>query len=108
MLMPEIHILKSEFVQSNANVEKFIKKRFKIDAKIKEEPKNPFLENTEDVNEDDLNEALNVINHIDSDILDQKKYNLVLAETEAGKICFFNRITEFNIFENEQRLKKMF
>ncbi len=100
LLEPEIYLVASEYIHRNANVEKFLKDRVKVDKKIKDKLENVLLANTviTDKNEGQLEKAVEVLENLSPGITGTE---IQRAETLAGKVCYLNNIIEFPILECE-------
>lgn len=100
LLEPEIFIVASKYISANANIEKFLKDRVKVDKKISDDLENVLLENTEitNQNEERLDKAVEVLENLSPGVTGKEaKY----AETPVGRICYLNNIIEFPILECE-------
>lgn len=99
-LLPKIHFVKTKDKEGN-NFEDFIRNNLKIDSKSKKREdilENPLLNKvlTEDENEK------SIIKNLENDINNDEKIN-----TEIGKYCLENNITEFIINKNEDTMQKI-
>ena len=108
LLEPEVYIIKSEFSDSRANIEKFLQERVRDNKIIIDEIDNPIIkQNLTQLNEGEkkiVKEAEEYQENIEegSSILN----NLRIVESKIAKECFKNNIHDFDIFENEEILNK--
>jgi hypothetical protein len=103
MLEPEIHIVGSQYMASNANIENFIRSRVKVDKKIDDIPENVLLEATpiNEHNQEELAKAMEILENLNPGMTGtDSEY----ARTDFGKICYANNISEFNILQYEQTI----
>lgn len=105
-LEPCIYMVVGKYYSVNANVENFISNTMYVEKKEYDEIKNVLLEKTiiTDKNKVHLKEAKEFVENYEEGIIDDP--NLRKAETEIGKICFANNITELSIFDNENYLEE--
>jgi len=105
MLEPFIYIVGSNYVNSNANIEKFLVDSIKIDKSIRDDLENVLLKNKEitDEEEFDLQKADEMLENIEKGITGK---DTDIAETDVGKISFMNNITEISIIEHEHEIAK--
>jgi len=103
LLEPEIYIVASGYIHRNANIEKFLRDRVKVDKKIKDEIENVLLENTEitDKNEGQFEKAVEVLENLSPGVTGRE---VQYAETPVGKVCYLNNIIEFPILEYESKI----
>jgi len=104
-LEPEIYLVVGRNFSVNANAKKFIQDSMYVEKKTNDELKNVLLEKTtiNQDNKDKLENAQEFIENYEGDIV--QDYSLRKVKTEAGKICFMNNITEFDIFCNEENIE---
>lgn len=106
-LEPEIYLIKSEYMQSNANLKKYLQQTIKVDKNYNEVAENVLLKNTE-INECNLETRLDSEEFIENQEPGiTSKQNVKYASTEVGKLCFKNSITEFNILEEEVLMQEI-
>lgn len=100
-LEPEIFIVAGKYFGFNANVDKFIQKVMSVEKKEHDVVENVLLVNTDEVdtNSEKLDRALSFIENYERGTV--PNYSLKLVETEVGRLCFLNNITEFDIFHHE-------
>lgn len=100
-LEPEIYLVVGKYYSKNANVKNFIKDSMYLEKKVDDDLQNVLLEKTPITsdNEKKFQNAQEFIENYEGDII--QNYALRKVKTEAGKICFLNNITEFDVFENE-------
>lgn len=104
-LEPEIYLVVGRNFSVNANAKKFIQDSMYVEKKTNDELKNVLLEKTtiNQDNKDKLENAQEFIENYEGDIV--QDYSLRKVKTEAGKICFMNNITKFDIFCNEENIE---
>ena len=104
-LEPEIYLVVGRYFSVNANAKKFIQDSMYVEKKTNDELKNVLLEKTtiNQDNKDKLENAQEFIENYEGDIV--QDYSLRKVKTEAGKICFMNNITEFDIFCYEKNIE---
>ena len=104
-LEPEIYLVVGRNFSVNANAKKFIQDSMYVEKKTNDELKNVLLEKTtiNQDNKDKLENAQEFIENYEGDIV--QDYSLRKVKTEAGKICFMNNITEFDIFCHEENIE---
>lgn len=100
MLEPEIYIIASGYMAVNANIENFVRGRVKVDKKIEDKLENVLLKATPitDENRGKLEKANEILENIEPGITGT---NTSYAQTNVGKLCYTNNITEFDIIECE-------
>lgn len=107
LLEPNIIIIKSSYMRVDANIPKFLKDTLQVDLKHKENVDNVLL------SEVILNEDTKVERERAENFLENQspgitgKQDVKYAETEIGKICFLNNITEIDILDNEFAMQKI-
>lgn len=104
-LEPEVYLIKSEYMHSNANILSYLKNTVKIDKKQKEIPENVLLNETKiDTNNIDQKEkAVEFLENQETGITNEN--NIRVSTTKVGKVCFNNSIFEVAIIENEQEMQ---
>lgn len=109
LLEPEIYVIKSNYADSRANIENFLKERVKDNKIIIDEIDNPLikknLENeltTEEENQ--IREAEEFQENIEEGTSELD--NLRVVTSDIAKACFKNNIHDFDIFENERQLEE--
>lgn len=106
MLEPEIYIVASRYMAANANIEKFIKDRVKVDKKIEDKLENVLLEATpitED-NQGEMDKANEILENLEPGITGN---DTGYAKTDFGKFCYANNISEFDILECEKEISDL-
>lgn len=100
MLEPEIYVVASSYMPPNANIESFIRRSVKIDKKITDKVENVLLEEASitEENRSKMDRAIEILENLEPGITGEESS---YAETEFGKLCYANNITEINIIENE-------
>lgn len=109
LLEPEVYIIKSEFSNSQANIENFLKERVKDNKIISDEIDNPLIKkNLEDEltreEENQIRKAEEFQENIEEGTSELE--NLRVVTSEIAKACFKNNIHDFDIFENERQLEE--
>lgn len=106
MLEPEIYIVASRYMAANANIETFIKNRVKVDKKIEDKLENVLLEATPitEENQEEMDKANEILENLEPGITGN---DIRYAETDLGKFCFANNISEFNILECEKEISDL-
>lgn len=104
-LEPHIYLIKGAYCSENANLKDFLINTSKIDKSIKDDPKNVLLQATpiDAENKKQLTNALEFIENYENDTIEQ--YSFRYVQTETGKSCFLNNITELPIFQIERTLQ---
>lgn len=104
MLEPQVYFVVGEYYSKNANIKSFISNCMKINKNIHDNVENILLKNTNITgkNINKFNLAKELLENFEEGII--KEYDLRKAKTQVGKACFFNNITEMDIFRNEQEL----
>lgn len=100
-LEPQIYLVGSSYFSANANIEKFIRDSMKVDKKIKDVPTNVLLKNV-DITQDNFSRkegADEFIENFEPGII--TGYNKGHVQTQIGKLCFMNNISEIDIILNE-------
>lgn len=106
-LEPHIYLIGSKYIAENANLEQFIKDVIKVDKKEKDSPANVLLKNVE-INSENIMQKENAdefIENFEPGVIDN--YDKTYTQTEIGKICFANNITEIEIILNEQLMQEI-
>ncbi|ALA41014.1 DEAD/DEAH box helicase [Paenibacillus peoriae] len=104
-LEPKIFLVGSSYFSTNANIENFIRDSMKVDKKIKDEPTNVLLKNVDITqnNSSRKEEADEFIENFEPGII--TGYNKGHVQTEIGKLCFMNNISEIDIILNEHAMQ---
>lgn len=104
-LEPCIYIIKSDYMQSKANIIKFLQETARVDRKYKDQTGNVLLENTEitDSNIEKFEEAIQFIENQEPGTIQDE--NILRVSTEVGEICYKNSIIEINILKHEQAIQ---
>lgn len=105
-LEPHIYIINGEFCSSNANVYTFLQRSARVDKKTKDEPQNVLLVSTpiNNANDSILQSSMEFIENYENNTVESYDYRYV--QTEIGKSCFLNGITEIPIFQVEHTLQR--
>lgn len=109
LLEPEVYVIKSDFADSRANIESFLKERVKDNKIIIDEIDNPLikknLENELTAEEENqIREAEEFQENIEEGTSELD--NLRVVTSDIAKACFKNNIHDFDIFENERQLEE--
>ena len=78
----------------------------KVDKKIRDDPQNVLLEKTtiDEMNKETLTSSIEFIENYENQTIEP--YTLRYVQTEVGKSCFLNGITEISVFQIEEALQK--
>lgn len=109
LLEPRIYILKSEFSNSKANIENFLKERVKDNKIINDEIDNPLIKrNLETELTDEEKKQIKEAEEFQENIEEgtSELEDLRIVTSEIAKACFKNNIHDFDIFENEAQLEE--
>jgi len=106
MLEPEIFVIGTpDYLGTNANIKKFIKEVAQVDLTIKDSIENLLLDDVE-INEEIQEEAKIEADIFLENILPGTTGSEVKhADTEVGKLCFLNNISEINILDFEKQIE---
>ncbi|MFC5471581.1 DEAD/DEAH box helicase [Cohnella suwonensis] len=106
-LEPKIFLVGSEYYSENANIEKFISGCMKVDKIEKDEPSNVLLKNVSitDANNQKKEIADEFIENFEPGIING--YSKSYVQTEIGKLCFMNNITEIDIIVSEHQMQQI-
>lgn len=106
-LEPSIYLINSNYMSSNANLEKFIKNVMKVDKNEKDTPVNVLLKNVEITSENKKQKRVadEFIENFEPGVI--SNYNKSYAQTDIGKVCFANNIIEIDIIDNEQQMQRI-
>ena len=104
-LEPEIYLVVGKYYSKNANAKNFIKDSMYVEKKVDDDLQNVLLDKTPITqdNKDKFNNAQEFIENYEGNII--QDYTLRKVQTETGRICFLNNITEFDVFENERDIE---
>lgn len=104
LLEPKIYFITSQYISKNADLDKFIKKRLRVDRNIRDEFKNVLLKNVpiDKKNYKDKKNADEFIANFETNVIENSEIKKV--KTILGKRCFSNNITEIDILINEEYL----
>ncbi|WOJ98180.1 DEAD/DEAH box helicase [Congregibacter brevis] len=105
-LEPEVYLVASKYMGTNANIEKFIRERVKADKTIKDNLDNVLLEVVDitDENRSEIDRANQVLENLEPGITGKE---VAYATTDLGKLCYVNNVTEFSILECEAEISKL-
>ncbi|MCV2523353.1 DEAD/DEAH box helicase [Bacillus velezensis] len=106
-LEPTIYLVGSNYTSSNANLDKFIKDCMRVDKKEVDNVTNVLLEQVEitSENQQQKEDADEFIENFEPGVIED--YNKSYAQTEIGKLCFINNITEIDIISKEKQMQKI-
>lgn len=109
LLEPEVYIIKSDFSDNRANIEKFLKERVKDNKIIVDEIDNPLIKkNLEDELTSEEKKQVMEAEEFQENIEEgtSELENLRVVTSNIAKACFKNNIHDFDIFENESQLEE--
>ena len=106
LLEPDVYVIKSKYIRSDANIHKFLQDTIKEDKKIVDNPQNVLLKNTEltDANIDDFNSEYEFLGNFEPGVVQASE--IKIAKTDIGRLCFKNNIKELDIIQNEVALQE--
>ncbi|MFH0346616.1 DNA helicase [Bacillus vallismortis] len=106
-LEPTIYLVGSNFTSSNANLDNFIKNCMRVDKTEADNVTNVLLEQVEITSENhqQKEDADEFIENFEPGVIED--YDKSYAQTEIGKLCFINNITEIDIISNEKQMQKI-
>jgi len=102
MLEPEIYLMKGRYTKEDFSLFSFYEGRVNTKLLLKDDVKNPLLENTKSTK--DTERVLEYLENIE--IGSSGLTNVVNPISELGKLCFTNNIHDFEIISNEETLLK--
>ncbi len=102
---PHIYIVYGQYFAQNANCEKFLRKVAKVELKYQDVVENVLLSHTKinSSNEEDLRQASEFIENYENGIIDEYKERY--TQTDIGKACIMNGISEIDVFSNEANMQ---
>ena len=105
MLAPRIFVVGSKYVRKGSNIQNFISASAKIDKAVKEAPDNILLQKaTLDESKKKKKSSIEqFIENIEKGTIKTGSFNY--AQTAAGKACFLNSISEFDILGAELKIQ---
>lgn len=105
-LEPRIYLINGNYCSTNANINSFLRNSAKVDKKIRDEPQNVLLDETaiEETNSEILSSSIEFIENYENETIEPYTYRYV--QTEIGKSCFLNGITEVHVFQIEAALQE--
>lgn len=105
-LEPNIYIIFGKYFARNANCEKFLSSVARIDHNHHDEVENILLSNTQinANNELELVKASEFIENYENGVIED--YQNRYIETEVGKLCIMNGVTEIDVFSCENEIQK--
>lgn len=104
-LEPEIYLVVGEFYRKKVQIESYLQKTMKVDKTVSDEVDNILLCNTNLNNDqlDELDREKEFIENYEEGTL--KDFKGRRTQTDVGKACFLNNITEIDILINEQSMQ---
>ena len=106
-LEPEVYFVVDKYYRKDANIKKFLSDIMKVDKEITDEVCNILLENTPitEGNKEKLVKAQEFIENYEPNTINN--YNYRHAQTETGKTCILNNVTEIDVFSRENDLERV-
>jgi hypothetical protein len=105
-LEPQIFLVYGQYFAQNANCENFLRTVAKVELKYQDDVKNVLLSQTKisSSNEGDLRRASEFIENYENGIIEdyQERY----TQTDIGKACIMNGISEIDIFSHERNMQQ--
>ena len=102
LLQPEVYIARSSYMAKNANLRSFVSGVYNANKSHADIIKNSALENANGSDVDDLSMLQERIENFEPGVLGD--YSGKMAQTEIGKICFSNSLTDLDILDAEERI----
>ncbi len=104
-LEPEIYLVVGEYYRNRTNFKSFISNVMKIDKVLFDECDNVLLEKADITPEkaQKLEEAKEFVENYETGVIED--FNARRIETEIGKSCILNNITEFDVYSHERTLQ---
>ncbi|CAM3917647.1 Superfamily II helicase [Flavobacterium branchiophilum] len=102
LLEPNIYIVKTDYENKRANIEKFISERAKTEIQFDDDVNNLFLKDEINLNETqkvELKKSLEYLENIEPNSTRLENVNYV--QSEIAQLCYKNNIYDFDIKENE-------
>lgn len=105
-LEPQIYLVYGQYFAQNANCENFLRNVAKVELKYKDDVENVLLSQTkiDSNNEGDLRQASEFIENYENGVVEnyQERY----TQTDVGKACIMNGISEIDIFSHEANMQQ--
>ena len=105
-LLPEVHFVGSEHYPVSTNIPSFLKKNLREGKADEDKVENPMLEHAElsDSSIFDLLEELSFLENSEGEILPDTDLEIARPKTEIGKLCYLNRIADFDVLGIEEAM----
>ena len=105
-LEPQVYLIYGKYFARNANCENFLRNIAKMELKYQDDVENILLSQTkiDSSNKDNLRQASEFIENYENGIIDN--YHERYTQTEVGKSCIMNGISEIDIFSHEYSMQK--
>jgi len=105
-LVPEIYLIGSSFCSSAANLETFLAKRADISKIVTDSPRNVLIDKVEVNSHNDYvkKEVDEFLKNFDEGIISDE--SIKIAETDIGKSCFKNNVSEIDILTHENIMQE--
>ncbi|MGN0831329.1 MAG: DEAD/DEAH box helicase [Candidatus Ornithospirochaeta sp.] len=106
LLEPHIYLVFGKYFKKNANCQKYLKEVAKVDRDYKDKVENVLLKEAKlnSKNEKELEKAEEFLENYEKGIIEN--YQGRQTNTDCGKICILNGVTEFGIFFNEDFIQE--
>lgn len=106
-LEPEVYLVFDKYYRQGANIKNFVTSVMKVDKEIDDEVNNVLLENTQitETNANELSKAREFLENYENGTI--SNYTERYAETEFGKTCVLNSITEIDVFSYEHQMQQI-
>lgn len=105
LLEPNIYIVKTDYENKSANIEKFISDRAKTEVQFNDDVNNLFLKDEETLTEPQKNELKKSLEYLENiEPNSTSLENVSYVQSEIAQLCFKNNIYDFDIKENENLL----
>lgn len=102
LLQPEVCIVRSSYMAKNANLRSFVSSVYSVSKSHADKIENSALKNASNSNADDFSTLQEHIENFEPGVLND--YSGRMAQTEIGKICFSNSLTDLDILSAEGRI----
>lgn len=106
LLEPEIHIIIGPYTPKKLNLKRFLNSVAWVEKKRSDNVNNILLDTSiiKEKQQKDLNKENEYIENFQAGII--PNYNSAVVGTEIGHACIMNNITDFNIFDAEERMQQ--
>lgn len=107
LLEPQIIVVHGKYFAERANCENFLRNIARIEHKEQDNVENVLLNNAkiDSHNASDLRQASEFIENYEEGVIND--YNERYTETEIGKACIMNGITEIDVFSHEINMQQL-